>query len=256
MVVDRIGDATYRLRLINRLDNHYLTDIPAFDVTFSTGSYTQTVQFKGSEAIATFDVSTAITTVTAKISTEIKKSVSWNIEITEGYKSSNRESDPGYEAGEAINNPDPVIPTIDEYIRAHSRNGNGQGTGTGSGNGQGTGTGNGQGSGNGYGSSGHGGSNINGREGEIEGDISTVKSNTGTSPSIGVESAASGDSESVEGGSQDGQQLDNSKAYEVTKVINNLNENNWQFVLAVILFVVIVIFGYAYRRGKDDGDEF
>ncbi|WP_296888721.1 chitobiase/beta-hexosaminidase C-terminal domain-containing protein [uncultured Methanobrevibacter sp.] len=176
MVVDRIGDATYRLRLINRLDNHYLTDIPAFDVTFTTGSYTQTVQFVGSEAIATFDVSTAITTVTAKISAEITKSVSWNIEITEGFNSSNKENDSGYEDGEAINNPDPVIPSISEYIRYHQGStggsdvvipdvpevtpgtnpGNGTGNGTGSGNGSdgsgsGTGIGNGTGSGVGTG---------------------------------------------------------------------------------------------------------
>ena len=260
MVVDRIGDATYRLRLINRLDNHYLTDLPAFDVTFTTGSYTQTVQFKGSEAIATFDVSTAITTVTAKISAEIKKSVSWNIEITEGYKSSNRESDPGYEAGEAANNPDPVIPTIDEYIRTHSGNGQGTGSGTGTGNGngngQGTGTGNGQGSGNGHGSSGHGGSNINGREGEIEGNANNlIQTNSGTSPSVGVEAAAEGDSDSVEGGSESGEgSQEPVNAYEVSKVIN-INENNWQSVQAVILFSIFIILGYGYRRGKKDGDE-
>ena len=81
LVVDRVGDSSYRLRLINRLDGHYLSEIPEFDVTFIAGGFTQTVKFKDSEAVATFDTASAITTVVAKISTEVQKSVSWNIEI-------------------------------------------------------------------------------------------------------------------------------------------------------------------------------
>ena len=245
LVLDRVGDSSYRLRLINRLDNHYLSEIPAFNVKFTAGSYSQTVKFEGSEAVATFDVAAAITSVTATISSYISKSVSFDIPITEGYSSSNKESDPGYEAGEAINNPNPKVPSIEEYSRSHGNNGNGQGTGTG----------NGQGSGNGHGSSGHGGSDINGREGDVEGNSNNlVRTNGGTSLSVGVEAAAEGSSDSVEGGSESGETQDSAKAYEVTKEIN-INNNNWQFVLAVILFAMIVIFGYGYRRGKDDGDE-
>ena len=248
LVLDRIGDSTYRLRLINRLDNHYLSDISAFDVKFTIGSYSQTVKFEGSEAVATFDVAAAVNSVTATISSYISKTVSWDIPITDGYSSSTKDYDPGYEAGEAIDNPNPKVPSIDEYIRAHQKGNNG--------NGQGTGTGNGQGSENGHGSSGHGGSDINGREGEVEGNVNNlVKTDGGTSPSVGVEAAAEGDSDSVEGGSESGEvSQDSSRAYEVKKEIN-INDNNWQFVLAVILFSFITVLGYGYRRRKDDGDE-
>lgn len=250
LVLDRIGDSTYRLRLINRLDNHYLSDIPAFDVKFTIGSYSQTVKFEGSEAVASFDVAAAVNSVTATISSYISKTVSWDIPITDGYSSSTKDYDPGYEAGEAINNPDPKVPSIDEYIKAHQSGGN-------NGNGQGTGTGNGQGSGNGHGSSGHGGSNVNGREGDVEGNSNNlIRTNGGTSLSVGVEAAAEGSSDSVEGGSESGETVDSARAYEVTKEISkNINDNNMKFVLAFILFDIIVILGYGYRRGKDDGDE-
>jgi len=158
----------------------------------------------------------------------------------------------------AINNPNPVIPSIKDMInRFGGNNGNGNGQGSGNGNGQGTGTGNGQGSGNGHGSSGHGGSSINGREGEVEGDSNNlIRTNGGTSPSVGVQNAVQGDSDSVEGGSAVGGSIeDSSNAYEVTKVINKDINDNWQFVLAVILFSIFIILGYGYRRGKKDGDE-
>lgn len=258
LVLDRVGDSSFRLRLINRLDGHYLSDIPEFDVTFIAGGFSQTVKFKGSEAVATFDTSSTITAIVGKISGEIQKSVAFDIPITDGYSSSNKDKDPGYEAGEAINNPNPVIPSIKDMInRFGGNNGNGNGQGSGNGNGQGTGTGNGQGSGNGHGSSGHGGSSINGREGEVEGDSNNlIRTNGGTSPSVGVQNAVQGDSDSVEGGSAVGGSIeDSSNAYEVTKVINKDINDNWQFVLAVILFSIFIILGYGYRRGKKDGDE-
>lgn len=253
LVIDRVGDSSYRLRLINRLSGEYLSDIPAFDVKFTAGSYSQTVKFVDNQAVATFDVASSITDIVATISSYISQSASWNIPISDGYSSSNRDHDPGYEAGEAINNPDPKVPSIDEYIKAHQSDNNGQGNG----NGQGSGTGNGQGNGNGHGSSGHGGSNVNGREGEVEGNSNNlVRTNGGTSPSVGVEAAAEGSSDSVEGGSETGETVDSAKAYEVTKEISkNINDNNMKFVLAFILFDIIVILGYGYRRGKDDGDE-
>ena len=267
LVVDRVGDSSFRLRLINRLDGHYLSNIPEFDVTFIAGGFSQTVKFKGSEAVATFDTASAITTVVARVSVEVQKSVAFDIPITEGYSSSNKDKDSGYESVESINNPDPVIPSIADAIKELERrnsqgngngngSGNGNGDGNGNGNGQGTGTGNGQGSGNGHGSSGHGGSNINGREGEIEGNANNLIQTTGgTSPSVGVEAAAEGDSDTVEGGSESGGSSEESvNAYEVSKVIN-IKENNWQSVQAVILFSIFIILGYGYRRGKKDGDE-
>ena len=254
LVLDRIGDSSYRLRLQNMRTGEFLSEIPAFDVTFTAGRYTQTVKFIDNQAVATFDVASSITTITAKISAEIKKSISWNTPIAEGYSSSNRDHDPGYEAGEAIDNPNPKAPSIADMIKRFTGNGNSNdGNGNG-GNGYGTGTGNGQGSGNGHGSSGHGGSDLNGREGEVEGDVSTVQSNTGTSPSIGVEAAASGDSESVEGGSESGEVPESVNAYEVKKVIN-IEDSNWKFVLAVVLFSCIVLCGYAYRKRRGDGGE-
>jgi parallel beta-helix repeat protein len=256
LVLDRIGDSSYRLRLINQRTGEYLSDIPAFDVIFTAGRYTQTVKFINDSAIATFDVASSITTITAKISAEIKKSISWNIPISEGYSSSNRDKDPGYEAGEAINNPNPKAPSIADMIKRFSKNENSnQGNGNGHGHGQGTGTGNGQGSGNGHGSSGHGGSNVNGREGDVRGDaLNQVKTDTGNSPSIGVEAAAEGDSDSVEGGSEDNGEttLDSTTAYEIKKVIN-IKDNSLQFVLAV-LFSVIILIGFAYRKRKDGGE--
>ncbi|MBR4447675.1 PQQ-binding-like beta-propeller repeat protein [Methanobrevibacter sp.] len=260
LVLDRIGDSSYRLRLINQRTGEYLSDIPAFDVIFTAGRYTQTVKFINDSAIATFDVASSITTITAKISAEIKKSISWNIPISEGYSSSNRDKDPGYEAGEAINNPNPKAPSINDMINrfnGNNGNGNGQGSGNGNGDGDGNGNGNGQGSGNGHGSHGHGGSNVNGREGEIEGNANNlIQTDSGNSPSVGVEAAAEGDSDSVEGGSESGEGFEEPvNAYEVSKVIN-IEKSNVNFVAAVILFAVIVILGYGYRRIKKDGDEF
>ena len=260
LVLDRIGDSSYRLRLINQRTGEYLSDIPAFDVIFTAGRYTQTVKFVNDSAIATFDVASSITTITATISAEIKKSISWNVPISEGYSSSNRDKDPGYEAGEAINNPNPKAPSINDMINrfnGNNGNGNGQGSGNGNGDGDGNGNGNGQGSGNGHGSHGHGGSNVNGREGEIEGNANNlIQTDSGNSPSVGVEAAAEGDSDSVEGGSESGEGFEEPvNAYEVSKVIN-IEKSNVNFVAAVILFAVIVILGYGYRRIKKDGDEF
>lgn len=258
LVLDRVGDASYRLRLINQRTGEYLSEIPAFDVTFTSGRYTQTVKFVNDSAIATFDVASSITTITATISAEIKKSISWNIPISEGHSSSNKDKDSGYEAGEAINNPNPKAPSISDMInRFNGNNGNGNGDGNGNGNGQGTGTGNGQGSGNGHGSHGHGGSNVNGREGEIEGNANNlIQTDSGNSPSLGSEAAAQGDSDSVEGGSESGEGSEEPvNAYEVSKVIN-IEKSNVNFVAAVILFAVIIILGYGYRRIKKDGDEF
>ncbi|WP_297979618.1 PQQ-binding-like beta-propeller repeat protein, partial [uncultured Methanobrevibacter sp.] len=158
LVIDRIGDATFRLRLINRLDNHYLSEIPEFDVIFTTGGFNRTVKFVNDSAVAEFDVAMAVSDIEAIISGEIRKSAHFDIQITEGYNSSNRAFDPGFEKGEAYDNPDPVIPKIPpEYdfnpvvpivpvVPDVSGYGNGSGDGQGSGNGSGTGIGDGNGS--------------------------------------------------------------------------------------------------------------
>jgi len=45
LVVDRIGDSTFRMRLMNMRTGEYLTDIDPFTVTVTAGTYTQTVNF-------------------------------------------------------------------------------------------------------------------------------------------------------------------------------------------------------------------
>ena len=267
LVVDRIGDATFRLRLINRLDNHYLSNIPSFDVTFTAGGFTQTVQFINDSAIATFDVAMALTDVEAIISTEIRKSAHFDMPITEGYNSTNREYDPGFEEGEAINNPDPVIPSFDEAVKRYTNpvtpseptepeEPKGIGNGTGDGNGQGTGSGTGTGSGNGSsGTFGNGKSNIFGKMGEASGILSNITGigdiSTSESPST---DKTDGMDRSSEGGSDAGN-TETVNAYEVSKVID-IEKSNLNFVAAVILFAVIIVLGYGYRRTKKDGDEF
>ena len=83
---------------------------------FTAGGFTQTVKFINDSAIATFDVSMAVSDIEAIISGEIRKSAHFDIPITEGYTSTNREFDPGFEKGEAYNNPDPVIPNLKRMI--------------------------------------------------------------------------------------------------------------------------------------------
>ena len=291
LVVDRIGDATFRLRLINRLDNHYLKNIPEFNVTFRAGGFLQTVKFINDSAIATFDVASVVSDIEVIISTEIRKSASFTMEITEGYSGSNRKVDPGFERGEAYDNPDPVIPKFpepeDDYKPSNpvvnppinypqepdepTGYGNGTGNGQGNGTGQGTGTGDGNGS---SGSFGNGTSNIltdiisdtPGMIGDSAENITdeikseNVISNVEDSSEIGeaTTTESSDDSEGMDRSSEGGSDAGNGEtvnAYEVSKVIN-VDESNWQFVAAVILFAVIIILGYGYRRGKKDGDEF
>ncbi|MBR4448193.1 MAG: right-handed parallel beta-helix repeat-containing protein [Methanobrevibacter sp.] len=292
LVLDRIGDAKFRLRLINRLDDHYLSEIPEFDVIFTAGGFTQTVKFINDSAIAEFDVAMAVSDIEAIISGEIRKSAHFDIPISEGYSSTNRPYDPGFERGEAYNNPDPVIPKIppeeDDYKPVNPTNpvnpvipvvpeepetgyGNGTGNGQGNGTGQGTGTGDGNGS---SGSFGNGTSNIltdiisdtPGMIGDSAENITdeikseNVISNVEDSSEIGeaTTTESSDDSEGMDRSREGGSDAGNGEtvnAYEVSKVIN-VDESNWQFVAAVILFAVIIILGYGYRRGKKDGDEF
>lgn len=141
LVIDRVGDSSYRLRLINERTGEYLSGLRDFPVIFSAGSYTQTVIFHDSEAVATFDVSTTITKIKARISNQIYKFESWDIPITEGYNNTNKASDAGYSDGEAINNQNPVVPDIPQDIPTPDKPYGGDNNNDGEGTGKGTGTG-------------------------------------------------------------------------------------------------------------------
>ena len=78
------------------------------------------------------------------------------------------------------------------------------------------------------------------------GDISTSESPS-TDKTEGMD-------HSSEGGSDAGN-TETVNAYEVSKVID-IEKSNLNFVAAVILFAVIIVLGYGYRRTKKDGDEF
>ncbi len=167
LVLDRIGDSTFRLRLMNMRTGKYLTDIDPFAVTFTAGTYTQTVNFTNDSAIATFNTASSFNTIEAKISMHIYKSISWDTEVTEGFNTTIKENDSGYVEGEAIDNPDPVVPSIPDYVPGEIDSGydyyidppkpdvpgpdDNNGTGVGNGTGNGTGDGNGTGLGNGTG---------------------------------------------------------------------------------------------------------
>lgn len=259
VVLDRIGDSSYRLRLQNMRTGEYLSDIPAFDVTFTAGRYTQTVKFIDNQAVATFDVASSITTITAKISAEIKKSISWNTPISEGYSSSNKEKDSGYEAGEAINNPNPKAPSIADMIKRFSGNGNnanGNGNGHGHGNGIGNGNGNGVGNGGSYGT--HNGAS-KGIEGTVNGTAHDLaKSSIGNAPLVGSPEAQTGSDTNAEGGSDGGDSPDspaeNPIAYEVTKKADLNNNIDLIRILVVILAIFFFIIGWR-RRGDEDDEE-
>ena len=84
LVVDRIGDATYRLRLINLLDNHFIYDVPSFDVTFRSGGSSRTVKFKNDSAIATFDAISAVSNIEVIISAGIRTVAHFDMDIAKG----------------------------------------------------------------------------------------------------------------------------------------------------------------------------
>lgn len=245
LVVDRVGDSAYRLRLINRLDNHYLSEIPAFDVIFTAGGYIQKVKFVGGEALAVFDVASSINIITATISSYISKSVMWNIPISEGYNSSNRVNDPGFEKGEAIGD---LHHSNSDSPNENNHHNSGNGAGKGSGAGSGAGAGKGSGAGHGGTSGTHDGAS-SGREGDVRGNANNlVKSDSGTSASVGVDAAAKGDDVSFEGGSDSGEDVN---AYEINKSVD-VNKN-MVYIAPFILFIVLVLVVVGYKRRKDDG---
>ena len=286
LVIDRVGDAAFRMRLINRLDNHYLTEIPEFDVTFTTGGFSQTVKFIDSEAVAVFDVSMALSDVIVKVdSYGISKTAHFDVEIAEGYKSTNREYDPGYEAGEAINNPDPIAPPIPpekddkpnvnpnpyapepytpqpqtpdpqtpDIIDTGEGHGNGSGNGDGNGNGRFDGNGNGSAMGQGDGTHGTGTTNIKGRQGQTADNLNELaESFMGDLDPVGVESAAEGSDVSIEGESSGGEG-ETAKAYEVTKEIKVEEVNEFTFAFILIFAILAVIAGYIKKRYYEGGE--
>lgn len=255
MVIDRIGDSTYRLRLMNLIDNHFLTEIPSFDVTFRSGGSSKTVKFKNDSAIATFDSIAALGNIEVIISAGIRKTAHFDMDITEGYASSNCNYDTGFEKGEAYDNPNPVIPSIpDEEMDSDSEgepaeshpiyedgytNGNGNGSLAGNGNG-------------GRGIIGNGNSNNFGSLNGISGKIS----NLAGIGDVSSESNGFDTPESMEGSAMAGFEGNSeiSKSYEISKVIDS-EDNTFKLIILLILFFFMAM-GYTYRKLGDDAHEF
>ena len=247
LVVDKIDDSTFRMRLINRRTGEYLSNIPAFPVTVTAGTYSQVVNFEGDKAIAKFNTATVITDVKFKISMHIQKSIKWDAPITDPeYKGSTNDTDGGYHEGEAYVKPvNPVNPPMPDNGGGNSgngnSNGNGNGHGSGFGNGTGTGTGEGQNSGNGSGRF-----NINAggdQPGGVDGPVSAVFSQS---------QSTGGDADSTDNpnaGGSDG------KAYEIEETHDITSESiAWNLPAAIILFIVLsffILIGY-YREENEE----
>ena len=255
MVIDRIGDSAYRLRLMNLIDNHFLSEIPSFDVTFRSGGSSKTVKFKNDSAIAVFDSIAAASNIEVIISAGIRKTAHFDMDITEGYASSNRNYDTGFEKGEAYDNPNPAVPSIpDEEMDSDSEgepedshpnyengytNGNGNGSLAGNGNG-------------GRGIIGNGNSNNFGSLNDISGKIS----NLAGIGDISSESSSFDTPESMESSAMAGFEGNSeiSKSYEISKVIDS-EDNTLKLIVLFILFFCMAL-GYTHRRWGDDAHEF
>lgn len=288
LVIDRVGDSTYRLRLINRHTNEYLSEIPEFDVEFRAGSYVQNVKFKDSEALATFDVASAISKVTATISSYISKSVSFDVPIADGYNSTTRPNDPGYKPGDAINNPDPVVPDIPHVIPTPDEPYGGDHNNDGNGTGRGDGTGGGSSSvgpegnpdslphqGNDPNPSDNNNNNDNNNQNngdntntdnsnnnanlvEVEGGSLSAPSSSSSGASVGTTSntplsqaGSSSSSASSAGGASVG---DSSKSYEIEKSVDKKIDNTATIafsIIALIACLILIIIGYKKRKEDD-----
>ena len=244
LVIDRIGDSIYRLRLLNLLDNHFLSEIPSFDVTFRSGGSSKTVKFKNDSAIAAFDSIAAVSNIEVIISAGIKKVAHFDMDITEGYASSNRNYDSGFEEGEAYDNPNPLVPQIpDEEMDSPSESDEGEHH-TSQNDGEGNGTGN-----AGFGIIGKGKNNIFGRISDSSGKI-TETSGIGD---ISSESTSFDTTEGMER-SATGFKGETSKVYEVSKVIDT-KDDPFKFIFIFILLSCMAM-GYAYKKSGEDSDEF
>ena len=290
LVIDRVGDSTYRLRLINRHTNEYLSEIPEFDVEFRAGSYVQNVKFKDSEALATFDVASAISKVTATISSYISKTVSFDVPIADGYNSTTRPNDPGYKPGDAIDNPDPVVPDIPHVIPTPDEPYGGDHNNDGNGTGRGDGTGGGSSSvgpegnpdslphqGNDPNPSDNNNNNDNNNQNngdntntntdnsnnnanlvEVEGGSLSAPSSSSSGASVGTTSStplsqagSSSSSASSAGGASVG---DSSKSYEIEKSVDKKIDNTATIafsIIALIACLILILIGYKKRKEDD-----
>ncbi len=250
LVVDRIGDSTYRLRLKNMGNGKYLTNIDPFDVTVTAGSYTQVVKFENDSAIATFNTASAITQVTFTISMHIKKSISWDIPITENYSSSSRDEDPGRIEGDAYDNRKPTVAPMyetDDERRARlgpDADGNGNGHGTGFGNGTGSGMGEGQNSGDG-----------NGRANIKAGDESMPGSSTDVSTVFSQSQSTGGDASTTTNPNAGGSGSGSKNAYELDEhsnpVSKSIDLNDPMKIALLILLSIFLAIGYNIARENE-----
>lgn len=250
LVIDRIGDSVYRLRLLNILDNHFLFEIPSFDVTFRSGGSSKTVKFKNDSAIAVFDSIAAVSNIEVIISAGIKKVAHFDMDITEGYASSNRNYDTGFEKGEAYDNPNPQVPLIpdeemdsdseDEDSNPDSQDENNNHLSQNNVNGSAAGNAS-------FGISGKGKNTIFGKANGFAGKITQI---TG----IGDISSITTSFDASESSGASGFNGEASKAYEVSKVIDS-QENPLKFIITFIILSCMVL-GFSYRRLGDDLDEY
>ena len=255
LVVDRIGDSTFRLRLKNMGNGKYLTNIDPFDVTVTAGSYTQVVKFENDSAIATFNTASSITKVTFTISMHIKKSISWDAPITDG-NSSIKDEDPGRVEGDAYDNRKPTVApmyeTDDERRARLGPDAGGSGSGNGNGNGHGTGLGNGTGSGMGEGqNSGEG----NGRANIKAGDESMPGSSTDVSTVFSQSQSAGGDASTTTNPNAGGSGSDSKNAYELDEhqdpLTKSIELDNPMKIALIILLSIFLAIGYNIARENE-----
>ena len=252
LVVDRIGDSTFRLRLKNMGTGKYLTDIDPFDVTVTAGSLTQVIKFENDSAIASFNTASTITNVKFTISMHISKSISWDVPITEGYNSSMKDKDPGRVEGDAYDNkhPDvaPMYETDEERaarIAAETGNnteGNGTGSGQGSGLGNGTGSGMGEGKNSGNGT---------GKANIKAGDDTMPGSSTDVSTVFSQSQSTGGDADSTTNPNAGG----SGSAYELNEIEDPVSksisfDNPMKIVLLILLSIFLAIGYYIARENE------
>ncbi|WP_298520007.1 chitobiase/beta-hexosaminidase C-terminal domain-containing protein [uncultured Methanobrevibacter sp.] len=121
LAIDMIDDFSYGLRLINLIGINLIYEVPSFDVTFRSGSSSKTIKFKNDSAIATFDAIAAVSNVEVIKSAGIMNVAHFEMDIFEGFTSTNRDHDIVFEEGEAFNNPNPAVVTIpDEEMDSDS----------------------------------------------------------------------------------------------------------------------------------------
>ena len=251
LVVDRIGDSTFRLRLKNMGSKEYLTNIDPFDVTVTAGSYTQIVKFVNDSAIATFNTASTITNVTFAISMHIKKSLSWDTPITEGYNSSYKDKDPGRVEGDAYNNRNPTVAPMyetDDERNARLAAETGGGSGNGTGSGQGSGLGNGTGSGMGEGkNSGNG----TGKANIKAGDDTMPGSSTDVSTVFSQSQSTGGDADSTTNPNAGG----SGSAYELNEIEDPVSKSiSFDDPMKIALLILLSIFlaiGYYIARENE-----